>query len=257
MSLSSMALLAGVTVSTVVDLQKRIIGGQDCGQKERPYHVKLRITDGTHEMFCGGSLISDRWILTAAHCQEPGCSMTVVLGSHPGPETEVQITTHEIFRDNRDRPHDIMLVRLSHPTNIIPVRLPDCAHRPNIGDTVQIAGHGPTAAGPQGERDYVYLDEHVESSTLQCADTTVVDCQRVRELVGHIDPDKLYQDLFCGQRHGVDTCPGDSGGGVVRNGMIYGVISFSGDSDYVCREPAAFMNVCEYISWINGVITRH
>ncbi|KAM4584774.1 uncharacterized protein PAE49_004221 [Odontesthes bonariensis] len=34
-------LWVGVTVSTVVDLHKRIIGGAECGPNERLYHVKL------------------------------------------------------------------------------------------------------------------------------------------------------------------------------------------------------------------------
>ncbi|XP_034437701.1 anionic trypsin-like [Hippoglossus hippoglossus] len=62
------AMWLGVTVSTVVDLEKRIIGGQECGPNERLYHVQLKDSAGS----CGGSLISDQWILTAAHCVEPG-----------------------------------------------------------------------------------------------------------------------------------------------------------------------------------------
>ncbi|XP_078022524.1 anionic trypsin-2-like isoform X1 [Epinephelus lanceolatus] len=243
-------LWAGVTVSTVVDLQKRIIGGQDCGQKERPYHVKLRITDGAHEMFCGGSLISDRWILTAAHCQEPGWKIYATLGVHPGPGTPVEIKSAPVVFKRKDvlkidRIHDIMLLKLPERTKIKPVELPDCNSCPKIDDTVQIAGHGATTKGPNNER----LDD--VSATLQCANTKVVDCRGLRACVEKRGPQfyasKRDQHLFCCQEENVDISPGDSGGGVVYNDMIYGVISFHGND---CVEAAAVMDVCGYKEWI-------
>ncbi|XP_031698480.1 anionic trypsin-2-like, partial [Anarrhichthys ocellatus] len=114
-------LWVGVTVGTVVDLQKRILGGRDCANDERQYHVVLEIYNGTHEFLCGGSLISDRWILTAAHCFKPRGTIVAVLGGHLHPEDRVYIpATPEIFRD-----HDIMLLKLPEPTDIPPVPLPD------------------------------------------------------------------------------------------------------------------------------------
>ncbi|XP_037620440.1 trypsin-like [Sebastes umbrosus] len=80
-------LWVGVTASTVVDLQKRIIGGRDCGPTERLYHVEVRqyrAFPGENFTICGGTLISNRWILTAEHCWNSERIMKAVLGIHPG-----------------------------------------------------------------------------------------------------------------------------------------------------------------------------
>ncbi|XP_044047450.1 mast cell protease 1-like [Siniperca chuatsi] len=130
-----------VTVSTVVDLQKRIIGGQQCQPTERLYHVKLIAVNAQQWSLCGGSLISDQWILTAAHCWKQGWTMNAVVGVHPGPGQTVQITAPpEIFRDNNQRTHDIMLLKLPNPiTQIRPVGLPDCKKRPNMSHNLSLS----------------------------------------------------------------------------------------------------------------------
>uniref|UniRef100_A0A3Q3K068 Peptidase S1 domain-containing protein n=1 Tax=Monopterus albus TaxID=43700 RepID=A0A3Q3K068_MONAL len=243
LTLCLFVLWIGVTVGTVVDLQKRIIGGQTCGPHERHYHVRLRLVDakGNSDM-CGGSLISDQWILTAAHCKE---TMYADIGVHPGPTQQVQKTTQtEIFKDQGNKEHDIMLLKLPTPINIQPVRLPDCQKRPKIDDTVQIAGHG----GKTRAKD--------KSDTLQCADLKVVECDRLEKILAkgysHYYEEKRYQHWFCGQNKTVVTCPGDSGGGVVFNNMIYGVHSFTGEPNFaVSSAPVGFMDVCAYIKWIH------
>uniref|UniRef100_UPI0037E7B8A9 serine protease 1-like n=1 Tax=Semicossyphus pulcher TaxID=241346 RepID=UPI0037E7B8A9 len=141
-------LWAGVTVSTAVDLQKRIIGGHPCTNNERWYHVKfINKTDG---LICGGSLISKQWILTAAHCWKEG--MRAVVGVHPlQGQKPVEITEHKIYEESK-KTHDIMLLKLPKASPFPTIALPDCKSRPAVGDAVQVAGYGPTTVNPDGTK---------------------------------------------------------------------------------------------------------
>ncbi|XP_026216130.1 cationic trypsin-like [Anabas testudineus] len=255
-------LWVGVTVSTVVHLQKRIIGGQTCGQNERQYHVKLSTDADGSSLHCGGSLVSNQWILTAAHCKYPG--MYAVLGVHSGTKQVVEIKDPPvIFTDkdenNNDRIHDLMLLKLPSPTKIKPVGLPDCKSPqstppPKIGDKVQVAGYGATSAGPNNEL------VTGTSDTLQCLDIEVVDCQTLQNSLKTDDPrfyqTIIYQHWFCAKSPKVDICKGDSGGGVVYKDRIYGVVTFSGARRHAFVEPAAFMKICNesYLKWITQTV---
>ena len=49
--------------------QERIVGGTEAKQNEFPWQAWLLISLGNGRFYsCGGSLISNQWILTAAHC---------------------------------------------------------------------------------------------------------------------------------------------------------------------------------------------
>lgn len=49
--------------------QKRIVHGVETTISEFPYQVSLRFTD-SRKHFCGGAILSDRWIVTAAQCTQ-------------------------------------------------------------------------------------------------------------------------------------------------------------------------------------------
>ncbi|XP_056135680.1 cationic trypsin-3-like [Lampris incognitus] len=241
-----LSLWADVTLGGV---EKRIIGGRNCGENERKFHVLLR-EDG--EFVCGGSLISDKWVLTAAHCWPNVGSLEAEPGVHPSGGTRQKIAEHKIYMEGTNK-HDIMLLKLSTAvTGIATVDLPDCTKsvvpdpknpQTSGGVKVQIAGYANYVGKPGDvEED---IPEHLPA-TLQCADMETVAC-------ADTPINGFMRRLFCGKTSGgVDICVGDSGGGVVYDKKIYGVISGSGE--VICGIPVRFMDVCKYLNWIKTTI---
>lgn len=62
------------------DLEGRITNGQIAKPKEVPYQAGLELHIGGKSGWCGGSVLSEEWIMTAAHCTDPAEAITVYLG---------------------------------------------------------------------------------------------------------------------------------------------------------------------------------
>uniref|UniRef100_A0A3B3XNF3 Peptidase S1 domain-containing protein n=1 Tax=Poecilia mexicana TaxID=48701 RepID=A0A3B3XNF3_9TELE len=226
-----------VAVSSV-SLQKRIVGGQNCRDDERLYHVTVIRHNNIIEVFCGGSLISDQWVLTAGHCWEsdPQWVLEAHVGVHPksAPKKIYRITQLEVYRDRNGRYHDIMLLKLPvKVTTIQPIRLPDyltCLRC--FSSTVQDS-----------------------PDDLQCAEFKIAKHEKLEKIEAK-DRNFLrsYQKWYSVQSSKRDTSRGDSGGGLVFKNRLYGVLSFLGDPDYAFIEPNGFMDVCAYKHWIDDTI---
>merc|ERR1711990_386659 len=131
----------------------RIVGGHEAEEHEWPWQVALFIDDA---WFCGGSLISENYVLTAAHCVDGASYFDVMLGAHnirgSSEPNRVEITsyngwTHPLWNSN-SLENDIALVQLPSPAPINDYISPVCLPAPgdvvDPGDKVCVTGWGKT-----------------------------------------------------------------------------------------------------------------
>ncbi|XP_027767095.1 trypsin I-P1-like [Empidonax traillii] len=101
------------------DDDDKIVGGYTCAEHSVPYQVSLN--SGYH--FCGGSLISSQWVLSAAHCYKS--RIQVQLGKHNLALTESTqqfINSAKVIRhsgySSYTLDNDIMLIKLATPAQL-------------------------------------------------------------------------------------------------------------------------------------------
>merc|ERR1719158_415921 len=107
----------------------RIIGGEEAGVKDAPWQVSLRNFLGGISHFCGGTIIAEDWVLTAAHCMD-GLSefqYDVMAGEHnihlPDLHEEMRLVKKAIMHPNytwNDKEFDIDFTASGSPSSASP-----------------------------------------------------------------------------------------------------------------------------------------
>ncbi|XP_008329571.1 trypsin-3-like [Cynoglossus semilaevis] len=235
--------LVGAAFAAVDD---KVVGGYECPRNSVPYQVSLNA--GYH--FCGGSLISSLWVVSAAHCYKS--RIQVRLGEHNIAVNEgteqwidgVKMIKHPQYNSyNLD--NDIMLIKLSRPASlnnyVKTISLP--SRCPVADEPCMVSGWGNTSANGS-----LFPDR------LQCLRQPIIDDRICKNAYPHL----LTENMLCSgfMQGGASSCQGDSGGPLVCNGQLQGVVSWG----YDCAmkgHPSVYARVCRYNSWISSVMRNN
>nr|XP_023017618.1 chymotrypsin BII-like [Leptinotarsa decemlineata] len=229
----------------------RIIGGQDAAPHAYPYQVGMYLTKGISQEFCGGSIISSNYVLTAAHCLDKASKATLIFGAHNIKEdeaTQVRVTITDVTQfiihpgwNAASLTNDIALVKLL-----------GAIKESNVIKFVKLASGSDTFAGSKGivtGWGVTFNSQKGVTPVLKYVTSTILtneDCKNV-----NADYKKVVKStIMCFSGKGtVGTCQGDSGGPVLVDGVQVGIVSF-GASDCSAGLPSVFTRLTEYKNWI-------
>lgn len=218
--------------------QPRIIGGE-VSTASYSWMVSLQ-NDSGH--FCGGVLISDRFVVTAAHCLKDflPSELKMIIGSNDrinGSGGEVArvdwFYIHSDF-DNATYLNDIGVIKLAEPVMKQPIKVMSeyDFNEINQNDSLKVMGWGLTVEGDETSSP-VFLNEVDVSFQRDFV------CQNAYGSQGVIN---YWNYAFCAGEisGGEDSCLGDSGGPIVvqRDGewLLSGIVSWG----IGCGQPDKF-----------------
>uniref|UniRef100_A0AAG5CRX1 Peptidase S1 domain-containing protein n=1 Tax=Anopheles atroparvus TaxID=41427 RepID=A0AAG5CRX1_ANOAO len=227
----------------------RIVGGYDAVQGQFPYQVSMRRLPNFH--FCGGSIISSRWVLSAAHCtigMEPA-GLNVYVGSvrlETGGvyHRTMRIVNHPLY-DAATIENDISLAQ-----TVAPIVFNEYTQPIPLGSSYVLSGNGAVISG-WGRSNTMddgpaQVPDNLQYLTVDIL--TMEECRAERN-----GSNNIFDSVMCvSSPAGQGACSGDSGGPLVFDGMVHGIASF-------VRVPCAtdvsdvYERVYSHLSWITVI----
>uniref|UniRef100_A0A182N1R0 trypsin n=1 Tax=Anopheles dirus TaxID=7168 RepID=A0A182N1R0_9DIPT len=244
--------LCEIACTSSIDHMERIIGGTDVKDGAAPYLVALK-KNGSFS--CDGSIIGARWILTAAHCVIGLTPRNAVIlaGTNNlnkgGKEYTVdRVIPYRKYVHSRLGWMDIALIRLKAPVaigkriNTIKYTTDDVP----VNATLTIVGWG-------------YTGPIERTNQSQAINVRKIDLNQCREMYTKypLQRASIYDGNLCSfTRPGQGVCNGDSGGPVVWNRQLVGVVSWSGGDDPQCAVgyPDVHSRISFFYNWIRKTI---
>ncbi|XP_039964100.1 trypsin alpha-3-like [Bactrocera tryoni] len=223
--------------------QMPIVGGSAVTEKKYPYFVRLYYEN---KFICGGSLVRNNAVLTAAHCVEDSSGEdfsvkalsvhagTINLGD-TGVEREIKYAMVSKEYDAETANYDVAVLILSSTipsASVIPLDRSAVAD----GTSCLVIGHGHTEEGG------------VVSNQLQKTYVPVVSREECQREYG--DNGIITQYMMCASEPGKkDSCPGDSGGPMICNGKQAGIVSW-GEGCGRVEYPGVYTDISKVYGFI-------
>ncbi|XP_075873963.1 chymotrypsin B-like [Nelusetta ayraudi] len=241
-------------ISPRVTGNARIVNGEEAVPHSWPWQVSLQQSNGFH--FCGGSLINENWVVTAAHCNVRTYH-NVIAGEHNkgyGSSEAIQVLrpsrvfTHPSWNPSTIN-NDIALIKLSSPaklgTNVSPVCLAESSDNFAAGMSCVTSGWGLTRYNAANT-----------PNNLQQASLPLLSNTQCKQHWGSNISDKM----ICAGGAGATSCMGDSGGPLVcqKAGAwtLVGIVSW-GSSYCSTSTPAVYARVTVLRGWVDQILAAN
>ncbi|XP_034740411.1 coagulation factor IXa isoform X2 [Etheostoma cragini] len=243
---------------------KRIVGGEVVIPGEIPWQVAL-MARPSGEIFCGGSIVSEQWVITAAHCLvEAKGAYFIRVGEHniyinEGTEQDYDVWREHVHpRYNSSVSlynHDIALLYLKSPITFSTTVRPICIG-PKAFIEALVKESSPATVSGWGRTRFLGFT----ANTLQKVEVPFTDrteCKRRSSA-------RITRVMFCAgyYNEAKDACQGDSGGphtnSIHDTWFLTGLVSWGEE----CAKQGKFgvyTRMSLYYSWMNHVmgLTKH
>ncbi|KAI3374014.1 hypothetical protein L3Q82_022578, partial [Scortum barcoo] len=216
----------------------KIVNGQNAVSGSWPWQVSLQDETGFH--FCGGSLISPYWVVTAAHCRVSPRNHRVVLGAYDRQSNSEPIQVKSIakaithpYYNTVNINNDITLLKLSSPVQMTSRVSPVClaSSRTSLPSGTKCVTTG------WGRTGLTSTPRYLQQTVLPLLSPD--QCKRYWGV-------KITDAMICAGASGASSCPGDSGGPLVcESGGVWslvGIVSW-GTSNCNVYTPAVYARV--------------